>query len=425
MAAENIIKSITLTGRLLRRYPTRISRAAFMFLPVLPLAGLIRAAGDGLQRAGLAQAVVLSGTADAIFAYVPLLLAICLAWGLVATSQIMAAVSGGLAFTVMHYAAVLTSDVLLPAAEMKFQMNILSGLVAGILAALVHQLCGRASLPIWLRFFAGKRLVLIIIVPVAALTGMLSGYIWQLLANPMLNLGAWVYQQGPAGAFVYGTLSRLFLPLGLDQVLNQQIWYQVGEFTNLSGELIRGEAMRFLAGDPTAGRLQAGFYPMAIFAVPAISACLVLTARKGTRLVWSGCYVIVGLTSLISGIILPFEIFLLFISPPLFLLYGLLCGLSLFITWHLDVYLGFIYGAGLADYLALWHFAAKPGILLLVGAVMAHASFATTYAAVRWLRFPTLSGDAALPADIVLPVKNQVDEKINAEKENGSEAEQE
>ena len=54
---------------------------------------------------------------------------------------------------------------------------------------------------------------------------------------------------GAFGAFSFGTLNRLLLPLGLHHVLNNLAWFVFGEFTNTAGAVVNGDLHRFFAGD--------------------------------------------------------------------------------------------------------------------------------------------------------------------------------
>lgn len=387
----------TCFGRSLQECLTQISQSAFLFLIILPLAGLMQAAGDGLQRAGLSEALVLSRTAESIIEFTPLFLAVCLAWILTGGREITAAFSGGLAWLIWQQSAEQAVRIIFPSTKLIYQSNIFSALLAGFLAALTYKLLHKCKLPAWLGFFAGKNLVPVAVMPLALILGGLSGYVWHLLAEVLSDLAIWVTKEGPAGVFVYGTLNRWLLPFGLHEIMDNEIWYNLGHYTSLSGELVSGEASRFLAGDVTAGRILAGFFPANMFVIPATSACLLFTVRKGERLIWGGCLALVALLSMISGVTAPYAFILLFISPPVFLLYGLLSGLSMLLSWYLDIYHGFLFAAGLADYLVYWHRAARPGLLLVVGAVMASLSFALTYISIRWLHFPGADLSRALP----------------------------
>ena len=188
---------------------------------------------------------------------------------------------------------------------------------------------------------------------------------------------------GTIGAFSYGFLNRLLFPFGLDHILNQSIWFDSGQFTDLSGRLVTGELSRFFAGDPMAGRLMAGFYPMLIFSMPAIALCFALTARIPNRTRLYLLMAITALVSLVSGVGQPLEYFLLFVSPLVYLIYAVLSGVSFLLSYQLQIRHGFANAAGLTDYLTTWHLATHPERVWQVGILMALLSFAVVYFSVK------------------------------------------
>lgn len=203
-----------------------------------------------------------------------------------------------------------------------------------------------------------------------------------------------------AGAFVYGLLNRLLVPFGLHHVLNNEIWFNYGEYTNLSGSLIRGDLNRFLAGDPTAGHFITGFFPMMIFAVPAIALAFLITARRNRRWRVAILLILAGLVSLVSGVAEPVEFLILFSVPVLYVLYAALYGLSMLVCFQLQALGGFTFSTGLTDYLANWNKATHPEAIWQVGIVMAVLAFAIFYFAVTLLkmRTPGREGEPELKA---------------------------
>ncbi len=85
----------------------------------------------------------------------------------------------------------------------------------------------------------------------------------------LTNLGEWVTDNAVLGGFVYGTLNRLLIPLGLHHILNNPLWFLFGAYTTAGGD--GGERRHRRAssqGDPTAGAFMTGFFPIMMFALP-------------------------------------------------------------------------------------------------------------------------------------------------------------
>jgi len=382
---------------------------------VLPLAGLLIMAGDLLSRTGLGLAAVLSNAGSVMIAQFPLLVAICLAYGLADGRPAAAALSGAISHLVFMQAGGAVFTLILGGAALPaFNMGLLSGVLAGVITVVMHKYFRDLKLPQWLRFFSGCRMSAILAIVASLIAGALLGALWTVIQTALTGAAVRMTQSGAGGAFAYGFLNRLLLPLGLHQVLNQEIWFRFGEFTSQTGQYITGDLNRFLAGDPTAGRLIAGFYPMMIFGVPAMALCFALTAklRNRTRLIL--LMAVNAVVSLVSGVTEPMEFLILFVSPLLYVLYAVLYGLSLLICYQLQTFLGFQFATGLTDYLANWNRATWPDRIWQVGIVIAVLAFTVTYFSVTLLRLRAPGHDRPEAADqpeIIQPIEQAAEDK--------------
>ena len=57
----------------------------------------------------------------------------------------------------------------------------------------------------------------------------------------LTNLGEWVTDNDVIGGFVYGTLNRLLIPLGLHHILNNPPWFIFGDYTDADGAECHGD----------------------------------------------------------------------------------------------------------------------------------------------------------------------------------------
>ncbi len=352
---------------------------------ILPLAGLLLMAGDLTGKVGFIGAGVLVQVGAVLLQQFPLLAAASLAFGLANGQSGAAALSGVLSYLAMSQAGSAFMSVFASDAY-SFDMGLLTGVLAGITASLFHNRFRALNLPEFLKFFSGARLPAMFSVIASAIVGSGFGLLWTVVQPAVVQLADLTAATGAGGAFAYGTLSRLLMPFGLNVTINQEIWTGIGEFTSRTGQLVTGDLNRFLAGDPTAGRLTAGFYPMMIFGVPAVAACLIMTARTSARIRLMLMMAIAAVTSLVSGITEPLEYMILFVSPILYVLYALLYGLSLLLAYQLQVLIGFGFSSGLVDYLKFWDQATHPERVWQIGIVMGILSLTVTYFAVRLLR---------------------------------------
>ena len=58
-------------------------------------------------------------------------------------------------------------------------------------------------------------------------------FVYQWFDSGITNLGEWVTDNDVIGGFVYGTLNRLLIPLGLHHILNNPPWFVFGSYTTL------------------------------------------------------------------------------------------------------------------------------------------------------------------------------------------------
>lgn len=373
----------------------RIGQALMLPAALAPIAGLLVVAGDLLGRRGFSYASVLADSGFTLIEQFPLLIAVSLAFTLAVEQQALAALSGAIAYILLTRSGAALFVILGNGKTnlADFQMGLAGGFAAGLLAAVLHNGLKNIKIPAWLDFFNGQRSVqlwrALTTYLAAFLAGILSGALWSVIWRGLAAFAGRLPEAGMAGAFVYGLLNRLLVPFGLHHVLNNEIWFNYGEYTNLSGTLIRGDLNRFLAGDPTAGHFIAGFFPMMIFAVPAIALAFLITARRNRRWRVAILLILAGLVSLVSGVAEPVEFLILFSAPVLYVLYAALYGLSMLVCFQLQALGGFTFSTGLTDYLANWNKATQPEAIWQVGIVMAVLAFAIFYFAVTLLKMRT------------------------------------
>jgi N-acetylglucosamine PTS system EIICBA or EIICB component len=355
---------------------------------VLPLAGLLVMAGDLLARLGVSFAPILAVAGFELIGLMPLFIAISLAYSLAAEQPGLAALSGALAYLVLNKTGAAFLDLLSQSREgySPFNMGLLAGFIAGLTTGCLHNYCRGRSLPPKLGGFRLRPLVPGLAALVALAEGFAGGAIWTFVQRGLAGLAARLPLLDAGGAFAYGFLNRLLMPFGLHHVLNDEIWLHYGDFTSQSGVLVTGDLSRLLAGDPTAGRFIAGFYPMLMFALPAVALALIVTARPDRRLRLAIYLGAAGLAALVSGVAEPLELLLLLTAPLLYVLLALMYGLSQLICYQLQVHAGFTFSTGLTDYLATWNLGSNPERIWQVGLVMAALAFGLFYLAIRVFR---------------------------------------
>ncbi|GAB3792850.1 PTS transporter subunit EIIC [Nocardioides ungokensis] len=357
----------------------KFGRSLMLPIASLPAAALLLRLGapDLLGADGLGWdhvAAVLGAAGGALFANLPLIFAVGVAIGMAKKadgSTAMAAVVGYLVFKAVGDA--MSPDIVDGSTTDQAKLltgginyGVLGGIVMGLIAAFLWQKYHRIKLPPYLAFFGGRRFVPIITAFVAIVVSVLMNFVYPAFDSGLTNLGTWVTNNEVVGGFVYGTLNRLLIPLGLHHILNNPPWFVFGSYHGPDG-VVHGDIARFLAGDPTAGAFMTGFFPIMMFALPAAALAIWHEARPEHKKAVGGIMLSAALTSFLTGVTEPLEFAFMFVAWPLYIIHAVLTGTSLALVNALGIKDGFGFSAGLFDFALNWNIATKPALLILIG----------------------------------------------------------
>jgi PTS system N-acetylglucosamine-specific IIC component len=360
-----------------------LGRALMLPIAVLPIAALLLRLG----QPDMLDLPFVAAAGDAIFSNLGLLFAAGVAVGFARENHGAAALAGVVAYLVVTEGAkallslppdmVSASDVEQAAWRAKeiAKLSVPAGILSGISAGVLYNRFANIRLPDYLAFFGGRRFVPIAAGLVGIIGAALFGYGFPWFESAIEALSRWVVNAGPIGLFIYGVLNRLLLVTGLHHILNNIVWFLLGDFHGAAGDL-----KRFFAGDPTAGSFMAGFFPVMMFGLPAACLAMYRNAFPERRKAVGGLLLSVALTSMLTGVTEPVEFLFIFLAPMLFGLHAVLTGLAMVIMDALGVKLGFGFSAGLFDYVLNYGLATRPLLLLPVGA----GYFVLYYATFSW-----------------------------------------
>ncbi|POA97604.1 PTS N-acetyl-D-glucosamine transporter [Chromobacterium sinusclupearum] len=342
----------------------QLGRALMLPIAVLPVAGLLLRLGqpDLLDIKFMAQA------GDAIFSNLALIFAIGVAVGFAKDGNGTSGLAGAIGFLVL--------TAVLKVIDEKINMGVLSGILSGLIAGYLYNRYKDIKLPSYLAFFGGKRFVPIVTGFGMLVLGAVLGYVWPPVQHGIDAVGKWLIATGEVGVFFYGVLNRVLIVTGLHHILNNIVWFQVGDFTTAAGKVVHGDLTRFFAGDKSAGMFMAGMFPVMMFGLPAACLAMYRTAKPENKAAVGGLLFSMALTAMLTGVTEPVEFAFMFLAPVLYGIHAVLTGLSMAIMQTLGVKLGFGFSAGLFDYVINYGIATKPLLLLPVGAVY----FAVYYA---------------------------------------------
>lgn len=374
----------------------KIGKALMTPIAVLPVAALLLRLGFGDIFDGQV-AHIMKSAGEVIFTNLDLLFGIGIAYGLAKNNDGAAALSGAL--------GVLIAKAVYLSIDENVNMGVFVGIIVGVLAGTLYNRFHEIKLPEYLGFFSGKRFIPIITAVSAIFVGVLAGYFWHFAQEGIDTFSNFIIGLEEIGTFIYGTLNRLLIPLGLHHILNSVFWFQLGEYSYVKdgAEVVaNGDLHRFFAGDKTAGVYMSGFYAVMMFGLPAMAYAIYLNTPKSSRKKTGAILAGVAFTSFLTGITEPLEFLFLFVAPLLFVVHALLTGLALAAAQMLDIHAGFGFSAGFIDYAINYKLATNPLLLLPLGALFAFIYFITSYYTIKLFKlqiFPEESSDKTVSLD--------------------------
>lgn len=366
----------------------RVGRSFMLPIAILPVAGLFLGIGGSFTNETMLKAyglmgvmgpgtpinaflTVLSNAGDIVFANLPLLFAMGVAIGMAKKEKEVAALSGAIAFLIMHASigamininggteAMLAGSTASVLGINSLQMGVFGGMIVGLGVAALHNRFYKIELPQVLSFFGGTRFVPIISAITYLFVGILMFYIWPNVQNAIYSVGNIVQSSGYAGTWVYGFMERALIPFGLHHVFYLPFWQTaVGGTAMVGGQLIEGAQNIFFAqlADPStvqfsveATRFMSGKFPLMIFGLPGAALAMYKCAKPEKRKVVGGLLLSAALTAMLTGITEPIEFTFLFVAPILYVIHSVFAGAAYMIMHMLNVGVGMTFSGGLID----------------------------------------------------------------------------
>ena len=365
----------------------KIGKALMTPIAVLPIAAILLRLGFGDIFTG-EVANIMKVAGESVFSNLDLLFAIGIAYGLAKNNDGAAALSAGV--------GILISKAVYLEIDKDLNMGVFIGIIIGILAGTLYNRFHTIRLPEFLGFFGGKRFVPIITALSAILVGVLAGYFWHYAQSGIDSFSHMIISLDELGSFIYGTLNRLLIPLGLHHILNSVFLFQLGEYEYIKDGvtvITNGDLHRFFAGDPTAGVYMSGFYVIMMFGLPSMAYAIYLTTPKEQRKKAGAILAGVAFTSFLTGVTEPLEFLFLFIAPLLFLLHAILTGLAVASAHALDIHHGFGFSAGLFDYVINYKLATNPILILPLGLFFGFIYFGLSYYMIKLFKLTIFEAD--------------------------------
>ncbi len=368
---------------------------------VLPAAGLLVAIGrlliDSSESDGQTTNALIHGLGKiffsgglAIFEQLPVVFAVGVAIGFTGGAGI-----AGLAAAVGYYTMINVIKVVADERALAMAVNtgVFGGIIMGLVTARLYHRYSEIKLHPVFGFFSGKRFVPIVTAGSSIVVGIILAYVWPPIQSEIREFGVSVMGSwfGPAS---YAAVKRALIPVGLHHVYYPPFLYEFGEFVTSTGQTVRGEATRYFAGDPSAGRFMASEFPMMLFGLPAATLAMYLRTPANKRKAVAGIFLSAALTSIITGITEPIEFAFIFVAPVLFVFHigaAFICGV---LTTAFDIHLGYTFSASIIDFfLGLFNAKNSALLFLVVGPIVGLMYFTVFYYLIEKLDIKTPGRD--------------------------------
>lgn len=217
-----------------------------------------------------------------------------------------------------------------------YDMGIFSGILAGVMAAFIHNKFVDTEFSPMFAFFGGTKFVIIMTTLVAIPYAILIYTVWPAIGTGLQNLTHLIASTGLFGTFLFGTVDKMLLPFGIHHLIAFPIEYsKVGGTMMIDGVMHEGvrniinaqaaskEATGYIVHNFTTGRI---LFQLA--GLPGAAYAMYKVANPDNRKRVASLLVPAVMTLALVGISEPIEYTFLFVSPALYyLLYAPLCGL--------------------------------------------------------------------------------------------------
>ena len=341
------------------------SKAMFMPVLILPIAGLLIAVGNVLTNARLMEILpfldnpvtkgfgtILSGALVAILNNLGLIFCTGIAIGLAKKKKAEAGFTALLAFLVFINAMnkfmglrgmLVDADALRGSGQAVvlgiqiLDMGVFLGIILGCVSAYVHNRFIDTEFNNAFQIYGGARFVFIVLIPVIIILAVVLTYVWPPVQMVIDSLGYFINRTGNFGIFIYGALERLLIPTGLHHLVYTPFLYtKLGGTEQIAGQVYEGCRNIYYAemADPSIPILSSSVVWDArglskMFGL--VGACLAMyhTARPENRQKIKAILIPAAFTSFIAGVTEPIEFSFLFVAPILFVAHAVLSGLGM------------------------------------------------------------------------------------------------
>lgn len=351
----------------------RFSKAMFIPVLILPIAGILIAIGNIFTNVKLLEAVpflnnpitkgfgtILSGSLVSILTNLGVIFCVGLAVGLAKKKKAEAGFTALLAFLVFINAMnkfMELNNLLNKSADLQgtgqtmvlgvqiLDMGVFLGIILGVIVGIVHNRFIDTEFKSAFQIYGGSRFVFIVIIPVTVILAIVLTYIWPFIQSGITGMGGFIKQSGNFGIFIYGSLERLLIPTGLHHLVYTPFLYtSLGGVETIAGHVYEGARNIYYAemANPSIHLLSKSVIWDArgiskMFGLIGAYLAMYQTAKPENKTRVKAILIPAVVTSFLAGVTEPIEFSFMFLAPLLFVVHAGLAGLSMVVLNVLNV----------------------------------------------------------------------------------------
>lgn len=285
----------------------------------------------------------------------PVLFAICTAYGYAKAEKGVAALNGFLAFMMVNVVmgSFLTNiGKMDPSALVTGQSSILGvatlntgvfgGILTGVMVAWLHNRYYKIELPAAFSFFNGTKFITLACAIGSMVLGLVLCFVFPPIQSGLNSIALFMSKTGAFGAFLYGLLERLLLPFGMHLlILIPLMMSPMGGSLVVDGALVEGPVNVYNAVLNTQGamfdinttRFLMNGKPLIVVGYAAIAFAIYKTALAQNRKKTKALMIATATPCVLTGLSEPIEFLFLFISPGLFVFHAFMCGAAYLLSY--------------------------------------------------------------------------------------------
>lgn len=232
-------------------------------------------------------------------------------------------------------------------------MNVFLGIILGCITGYVFNKVSNIQFIELFQVYGGSRFAFIVMIPITLFLAVVLSYVWPSVNYGIACLSGFMKSAGALGVFVYAFGNRFLIPTGLHHLLWMPFCFTgIGGSMELGGKAVQGAVNIFYSEMSNSAKLTtidssirfATFGFAKIFGSLGIVLAMIKTAKSQNKRTVKGLLIPILFVSMVAGITEPLDFTFLFISPLLWLVHGMLTGLSEMLLWLLGSRTYSIYG---------------------------------------------------------------------------------